>query len=90
MQLDSDYRNFLKALSEIVYDVLSWHLIMQKESVDVEKIRIVRGRIFNNIHHASVLSDEVLTLPIKRMKILDVMKQQAEDLVREYEFSIHH
>lgn len=90
MQLDSDYRNFLKALSEIVYDVLSWHLIMQKESVDVEKIRIGRGRIFNNIHYASVLSDEVLTLPIKRMKILDVMKQQAEDLVREYEFSIHH
>lgn len=90
MQLDSDYRNSLKALSEIVYGVLSWHLIMQKESVDVEKIRIVRGRIFNNIHYASVLSDEVLTLPIKRMKILDVMKQQAEDLVREYEFSIHH
>lgn len=90
MQLDSDYRNFLKALSEIVYDVLSWHLIMQKESVDVEKIRIVRGRIFNNIHYASVLSDEVLTLPMQKMKILDVMKQQAEDLVREYEFSIHH
>lgn len=90
MQLDSDYRNSLKALSEIVYGVLSWHLIMQKESVDVEKIRIVRGRIFNNIHYASVLSDEVLTLPMQKMKILDVMKQQAEDLVREYEFSIHH
>ena len=90
LDLDISLKAFIEKISEALYEPLLWHLIMQKEQIDVDKIIPGWDSILNNRHYEAILNSTGDPLSRKRTGMLAVMRQRAVDLVHNYETRYPH
>lgn len=88
--LDKSLETFIKEISKALYEPLLWHLIMQKEQTDLDKITPGWDYILNNNHYAAILNSTGDPIPRKRTGMLELMRQRAADLVLDYEMRYPH
>lgn len=83
--MDADYRNFIGALSDRIYDVLLWHLVMRKCGIDIGQIPVGLKHIFGNEHYSDIHKDSDLSIEARRAEVLNRFSERAEQLTGKYE-----
>lgn len=85
--LDEEYYAFITSLSDAVYDVLLWHLVLKKADRDLDQIAMGWDLIFGNGHYNHIHNDRSLSNPDKRRETLTHFSHRAEQLTNHYQLT---
>lgn len=80
ISLDSDYAEFLKAISETAFEILLWQLTLKKELPAYDQLNNNWHFIFNNGDYNNVITDGSLTLQEKRCRVLEIFASKCCEL----------
>lgn len=82
--LDREYSAFIRRISDGVYELLLWHLLMWKKHIDEEIIGEGWAYVFGNDHYKDILADNTLSIKGQQSAIADKFELRARERVDYY------